>query len=60
VVCVIRCVRMWQLKYGMIDEGIVFGVARSVGLYARKNYAHKGLHYAKPGGIEAPITIPSS
>jgi hypothetical protein len=30
----------------------------SVGLYARKNYAHKGLHYTKPGGIEAPVTIP--
>jgi len=37
------------------DEGIVFGVARSV--KPRSNSASAG---AKPGGIEAPVTIPSS
>jgi len=36
------------------DEGIVFGVAR---LEPRSNSTSAG---AKPGGIEAPVTIPSS
>jgi len=36
------------------DEGIVFGVAR---LEPRSKSASAG---AKPGGFEAPVTIPSS
>ena len=38
-----------------LDEGIVFGVARSV--KPRSNSASAD---AKPSGIEAPVTIPSS
>jgi len=36
------------------DEGIVFGVAR---LEPRSKSASA---YVKPGGFEAPVTIPSS
>jgi len=37
------------------DEGIVFGVARS-----EKPRSKSASAPAKPGGFEAPVTIPSS
>ena len=43
-----------MFRNGREDEGIVIGVAR---LEPRSKSASAG---AKPGGFEAPVTIPSS
>jgi len=46
---------MWQLRCGGRDEGIVFGVARLA-----KPRSKSASAQVKPGGFEAPETIPSS